>query len=177
MNATDVHINRIIEDKLQINTTGDSRIELTTWKPIGYERCDWIGISLTPGQAIELANTIRKPPKPEPIEMAQGGTEIRPMWQVYRVKHGNGVTRGMIGVCFDDGVVLGLDDSPNAISQKDDKTGLKDYFWCNEVRLSSREVKLVTGLLYFWAGAMMVGTRKISKTTTRHVLNINDRKD
>lgn len=165
-----MYIKRTIDDKLEIYSgTDENRIELTTWNHIGGCRCKWISVSLTPDQAIKVANDLRCPPKRQSVKLC-------PMWQVYKIKHRNGGTRGMIGISEGKETMLGLNDDFISSGKDEDKTRLTDYFYCTKVNLTSKEVITVSGLLFLWAGSKFVGTRQICKTTKENVLNTKDEK-
>lgn len=169
-----MYIHRKIGKKLDLWATENGRMVITAWGSISGGRCESVRVSLTPTQAIKVANDLMSPPGWKSTELMNGTSELRQTWQVYKVKHGNGVTRGMIGVSDDKGPILGLED--NLTSFGNDKTRVTDYFHCTEVKLTKPEVKTVTGLLFLWAGSELVGTRKVCETTTKHILNVEDAK-
>lgn len=169
-----MYIHRGIGKKLDLWATENGRMVITARGSTAGGRCESVRVSLTPPQAIKVANDLMCPPEHQPVELMDGTSELRPMWQVYKVKHGNGVTRGMVGISDDKGPVLGLNDNFMSYDKTEDKTRVTDYFCCTAVKLTRKEVKTVAGLLFLWAGSELVGTRKVCETTTRHILNVED---
>lgn len=151
--------------KVYVSAYSEKRIELTIFKPEGRHnpKCMWCSVSLTTSQAIKVANSLQNPPcdkwvdfaDPDPPPAPQG--EMRPMWDVFLVKHSNGVHEGSIGIAKGK---IAIDNGNFQFPKRSCQT---DYFSSQrEEELSSQEIKKLAGLLYHWAGANLIGlaTRK-----------------
>lgn len=171
-----MRIRRKISDKLEIYVAEKGRIRITLWDPMGSGRCRHVNVSLTPTQAINVASALMRPPECRSVERLDGTISLCPMWQIYKVRHGNGSTRGMIGVSNDGGRLLGLNGDLTSFGKDEDETRVTDYFPCIEIKLTEEEVKTVVGLLFLWAGSKFIGTRKVCKTITENILNTDDEK-
>lgn len=155
------------------------RIELTVFKPEGRHnpRCLWCGVSLTTSQAIKVAYRLQNPlpdkwvsyVDPAPLPAPQG--EVRPQWDVFLVKHSNGVHEGAIGITKGK---IGIDAGNFLLPEKSCQT---DYFASQrEEKLSPQEIKKLAGLLYHWAGANLIGLATKKRKSIK-VLALVDKED
>lgn len=140
------------------------RMGLTLWNPIGHGRVGWIDVSFTAKQSIDIVHTMLHPPGVGPVEMGDGSFEDRQMWWVFKVKHGNGVHSGWLGVTTDVEChcKLGLYDSSNMPPD----IGMADYFFHSAtISLSLKETHKLIGYIMHWAGAVLIGTKtkKVSR--------------
>jgi len=139
-------------------------IEITIFRH-DHGRCHWLTVWLNPKQAVKLANFLLNPSKsvwvdfadPAPAPAPQG--EHRETWQVIKATC-NGVHPAWIAV---KGKELAISHWGYGRSQP---VGVTDYFHAEHSEvLSTQECKLLVGLLFHWAGAMMIGykTKRIVK--------------
>jgi len=170
---------KIGENKVSVVCWGyeDSRIELTIYVD-DQGHTIWHGISLDPQQALKVAHRLQNPlpdvwvdfVDPAPAPAPQG--EMRSQWDVFKVKHSNGVHEGAIGILKGK---IGINTSSFNIPKKSCRT---DYFYCaKEENLSPAEIKKLAGLLYHWAGARMIGLVTERKKLVRKVLPLVDKQN
>lgn len=110
-----------------------------------HGHCEMYGCCLTVEKALRLAQVLLTP-----LDVG--------MWQVFKVKHWNGVFDASVGVCLDesDGKVrLCFDNAFNDYNKH--KTQLTGCWWgYGGTSLSNVTIKTLCGLIYVWAGCKMV---------------------
>ena len=126
---------------------------------------NWHSVALTPKQAITLCNNLKHPPGMEFVEYASAeGGEHRYPYLVQRVKHGNGVHSANVVVHKQKGLII---QNGNNLASP----GKQEYVYVQaSIKLTGREIDKLSGYLYFWVGASLIGTTKVTKTKTKEVL-------
>ncbi len=154
--------------EISINNYHSKRIELTF--------PHWISVSLLPAQAIKVAHRLQNPLIDAWVDFADPNPkgpqgELRPIWDVMTVKHGNGVHTAWVGL---QGSKLGI---MNGINWAKIKSGPADYFRPDDSKkLTDKHIKKLCGLLYHWAGAMMIGYVTKRTVTKERVLHLEHSK-
>jgi len=151
---------------------------------------NWVGVSLTPRQAVRVAHRILNPlgyrwgafADPEP-EGPKG--ELRPFWDIMKVKHKNGVHDGTIAIkrertgnprsdkCYPTETTIAI----HTMSWETiEKSHQSECFWSeHEEAFTPPEAKRIAGFLYHWGGALMIGYEdKTIKTTERWLPLVKD---
>lgn len=158
--------------KVLIAAYSDKRITLTIFKRDGYG-CNWCGVSLNPDQAIKVAYRLQNPlpdmwvdfADPEPPELG----EMRPTWDVFKVKHSNGVFKAHLAIAKNKLAVQTCQ-----ILTGETPAGPTDYFMDEHTEsLTPKEITRLAGILYYWAGAHLIGYVTERTIIKEQVLAIN----
>lgn len=156
-----------------------ARIELTVWKPWYVGRVSWKSVSLNPAQAVRLAHILLVPPRWQRVRVQDGSKPFRVVWQVLAVKHGNGVHSGEIGVSLRNhgGTVVEIGVLEMTGNYEKTRSRATDC-WCPSwsVTMTTGQVKVLAGLLYLWAGARMVGTRRVLRKSVERIMYLREPK-
>lgn len=167
--------------KVSVSTSFNGKFfELVIFQPVDYAGgCHWVGVSLSPAQAINIAGLLINPPEdkwvdyadPAPEPEPQG--EIRKTWSVSKVKHKNGVYSAYIGITKNEVAI-----NTSMVCPSPKRTCVTDYFWYeHSEELTSPETTKLAGILYHWAGAMMIGYKKRKRVEHYESLLLVDKEE
>jgi len=160
-----MNLDTTINKKIGFNSFGES-LAMTMWEPDRHRHWLWHTCKLRPSQAVVIAHRLLNPlpdhwedfadplPPPEP----QG--EMQETWHVIKA------AGGLLGIVGDK---VGIATSRYSLGAY--KPGQAVYYhptW--SVNLTPLEIKRAAGILFYWAGAMMIGYRIETKVSKSKVL-------
>lgn len=128
------------------------------------------GASISPRQAIFIAGEIEND-RYEEVEFLDGSTEERLFTYVLRVKHSNCVFPINLGI-LRHSLIIGdwIGYTPGAY--------LKRYFSGHTIYFDDKQIEVLQGLFYYWAGTKLIGNRIVKQSTKRKsILWVDDKDD
>lgn len=176
-----MYINRLLSTHLGgglgVNDNTETYLKLTMWKPTGFNRCQWLTVSLNTAQVLRLAAVIQCPPKWQQIKIQDGTTPYTCMWQVLRVKHGNTVFSSSLGIYrpTQNGTTVGLCIKESYGNDKHERNRVTEcWYGVYSVILTKVQCRPLLGLLYYWAGSRLIDRKTVTTHTSESILNLID---